>query len=327
MSSYTAVRDQAAVQTVAPIDSGQLNPTKLDCPSFLLNAPFSYSTETANNAWMRDLDESERQVNLNVALKQFLALYNYLSSRSLVYLLPTPKDCWLQDLVFTANLGSVLTHAEHQNTVVLSNFASKPRVGETEVGEKFFQSMGYDVHVPPYKFEGEAELKHLHDNVYVGGYGERSQKEAYDWMEEQFGMEIIKVHETDEYLYHLDCSVFPITREQTIVCTEMFTPGEIAEIENHTEIIDVSRQVALPGLCNTVRLGNNLLNASNIHELQAGTPKYAMERDKNRRLEDISGDLGFELSFFNISEFLKGGAVLSCMVMHLNRVSYNFSLI
>ena len=29
---------------------------------------------------------------------------------------------------------------------------------------------------------------------------------------------------------------------------------------------------------------------------------------------------------FNLGEYLKGGALLSCMVMHLNRHSYNFQL-
>ena len=48
---------------------------------------------------------------------------------------------------------------------------------------------------------------------------------------------------------------------------------------------------------------------------------------KNRRLEDIAADHAFELTFLNLSEYLKGGALLSCMVMHLNRHSYEFTLL
>jgi hypothetical protein len=44
-------------------------------------------------------------------------------------------------------------------------------------------------------------------------------------------------------------------------------------------------------------------------------------------LEDIAAKLGLEVSYFNLSEYLKGGALLSCMVMHLNRRSHAFSLI
>ena len=59
--------------------------------------------------------------------------------------------------------------------------------------------MGYKVWVPPTKFEGEAELKHLHENVYVGGYGIRSEKETYQWMGENFNMQVVKLRLTDPY--------------------------------------------------------------------------------------------------------------------------------
>jgi len=36
---------------------------------------------------------------------------------------------------------------------------------------------------------------------------------------------------------------------------------------------------------------------------------------KNRELEDIAGRLGFEIALINLSEFAKGGAMLSGMVM------------
>lgn len=303
------------------------NLSHLDVPTFLMCPPLSYNTSTPNNIWMEDLDDIERKVDDKKAARQFQALYQFLSSRGVVQLLPVPSNCGLQDLVFTANLGIVLEHLPAKDTVVISNYDSKPRIGETEVGVKFFQSMGYKTIVPSTKFEGEAELKHLYDNVYIGGYGLRSQKETYEQFEEQFDMKIIKVRESDPYLYHLDCSIFPLTYEKTIVCTDLLSTTEIKEIEAVTEIIDVSREEALPGLCNSVRVGNYLLNGSHIHELKRGTENYRLEIAKNRKLEDIAADNGFELALFNLSEYQKGGAALSCMVMHLNRVSYQYRLI
>ncbi len=315
-----------------PADSNRLSdlpatPTGLKRPAFLLNFPFSYSTAIANNVWMEEIEREERKPNFERAMVQFLDVYRYLASEALVYLLPTPRDCQLQDLVFTANLGIVLEHLESKDTVVLSNFTSEPRRGETEVGVGFFEAMGYRTHVPPARFEGDAELKHLHDNVYVGGYGQRSQREAYDWMERTFDMEVVKLEETDPYLYHLDCTIFPITREDTLVCTEMYQKDELAALEKHTNVIDVSADECLSGICNSVRLSNTILNASNIHDLKAGTEDYAAELQKNRRLEDIALNLAFEVGYFNLDEYLKGGALLSCMVMHLNRHSYAFTLI
>ena len=51
-----------------------------------------------------------------------------------------------------------------------------------------------------------------------------------------------------------------------------------------------------------------------------------MELHKNRALEDIANRLAFDISYVNLSEFMKGGALLSCMAMHLNRYSYTTRL-
>jgi N-dimethylarginine dimethylaminohydrolase len=303
------------------------NPTQLERPAFLLNAPFSYSTDHANNVWMEELDADARCPDMRRALSQFLELYNFMAGEGLVYVLPTPRLDGLQDLVFTANLGIVLTHLSDRSPVVVSNFASEPRRGETEVGVRFFESGGYETHIAPHKFEGEAELKHLHDNVYVGGYGQRSEPDTYDWMADTFDMDIVKVREKDPYLYHLDCTLFPITQTDTLVCTEMFEPAELAELESRTNIIDVSYNEAFAGICNSVRLASTVLNSSHIHQLKVGTEDYALEVAKNRKLEDIAAEHALEVSYFNLSEYHKGGALLSCMVMHLNRYSYAFRLL
>jgi len=303
-----------------------LNPTQLERPAFLLNFPFSYSTECPNNPWMQDLPPDRRQPDFKRATIQFLELYRTICAEALVYLLPTPRGAKLQDLMYTANLGIVLEHLPGRNTVVVSNFMSEPRRGEAEIGIAFFRAMGYDVHVPQTKFEGEAELKHLYDNLYIGGYGIRSERETYDWMERTFDMRIIKVRETEPYLYHLDCTVFPITNENTLVCTELFESNEVQEIEKVTNVIDVSVDDCFSGICNSVRLPKMVLNSSHIHDLKAGTEDYQHEVQKNRKLEDIAANLALEISYFNLSEYHKSGALLSCMVMHLNRHPYKIAL-
>ena len=107
-------------------------PTGLDKPSFLMNFPFSYSADTANNAWMQDLSPQARRIDIKKARRQFLELYHFVASETLVCVLPTPAGGRLQDLVFTANLGIVLQHLPGDGTVVLSNHSTAPRVGETE---------------------------------------------------------------------------------------------------------------------------------------------------------------------------------------------------
>ncbi|MBU1216628.1 amidinotransferase [bacterium] len=323
MFAYNAKKNIHLGESVALPD---LNPSTLERPAFLMNVPFSLQASISNNVWMQELTSNERHVDIQKAVKQFLQLYNFMAAESVVYLLPTPRLQGLQDLVYTANLGIVLNHLPDHNTVILSNFASKVRIPETNVGERFFESMGYETVIPPYHFEGEAELKHLFGNVYLGGYGQRSEQNAYRWMEEQFDMKIITLKEKDPYLYHLDCTVFPLTKEDTLVCTGMYSKEEVKEIEAVTNIIDISNDDAFSGICNSVRMGNVILNASNIHEMKRSDEYYESERQKNRTIEDIASKYAFETAFFNTSEFLKSGALLSCMVMHLNRKSYEMIL-
>ena len=300
-------------------------PSQLHLQSYVMNFPFSLSTNDPNNIWMQELTDEELQINRPKAYKQFMDLYNFMSGQSLVYLLPSEGN--FQDQVYIANLGLQLPHIKDKNVILLSNYTSDPRKGEELVGEKFFQQMGYETHISPYKWEGEADIKHLYDNVYIGGYGIRSNIKTYEWMEENFGMEIIKVAMTDEYMYHLDCSIFPLNNHQTLVATELYTAEELAQIEEHTEIIPIDVEDALGGITNSVRLGNMILCASNIAELKKSDELYEGERHKIETLEKICSDAGMEPVIFNLSEYMKSGAMLSCMVMHLNRVDQSKSLL
>jgi len=298
-------------------------PSQLSIPSYVMNFPFSLSTEDPNNIWMKELSPEELKVNRPRAYKQFMDLYNFMAGSSLVYLLPSAGD--YQDQVYVANLGIQLPHLD--NTILLSNYTSEPRRGEEWVGKHFFELMNYETYITPNKWEGEADLKYLRDNVYIGGYGIRSEIETYNWMIEQFNMDIIKLRMVDEYLYHLDCSIFPINNYETMICTELYDPGEIKLLEEYTDIIDINIDDAYSGITNSVRMGNMILCASNISELKKGTELYDYEKHKIETLEKICSDKGMEPILFNLSEFMKSGAMLSCCVMHLNRVDQNKQLI
>ena len=300
-------------------------PSQLQLQSYLMNFPFSLSTSDPNNIWMQEMTDEELTINKPKAYKQFMDLYNFIAGQSLVYTLPSEGN--FQDLVYVANLGLQLPHIKDENHILLSNFTSDPRKGEELVGEKFFNQMGYKTHISPYKWEGEADIKYLYDNVYIGGYGIRSNIKTYEWMEENFDMNIIKVAMVDEYMYHLDCSIFALNTHKTLVCTELYDKEELNEIEQHTEIVDIDVDDSLYGMANSVRLGNMILCASNISELKKTDEFYEGEKHKIASLEKICSDEGMEPVVFNLSEYMKSGAMLSCMVMHLNRVDHSKTLL
>jgi len=187
--------------------------------------------------------------------------------------------------------------------------------------------MGYKTHISPYKWEGEADIKYLKDNIYIGGYGIRSDIKTYKWMEENFNMKIIKVKMVDEYMYHLDCSIFPLNNNKTMICTELYDKTELSHISRYTDIIDIDVEDSMYGMANSVRLGNMILCASNISELKRTNEFYEGEKHKIESLEKICSNEGMEPVIFNLSEYMKSGAMLSCMVMHLNRVDHFKTLI
>tara|TARA_R110002167_G_scaffold294385_3_gene498962 strand:+ start:150 stop:1064 length:915 start_codon:yes stop_codon:yes gene_type:complete len=300
-------------------------PSQLPIPAFVMNFPFTLDTSNPNNIWMQEMEAKDLKINKGNAYRQFLDLYQFVAGNSLVNILPTYGN--YQDLVYVANMGIYLPHIKDSNNIILSNFTSKPRQGEEKVGLPFFDLMGYQTHMCPFKFEGEADLKYLHDNVYIGGYGQRSDIQAFEWMEKEFDMNIIKIEMVDEYLYHLDCSIFPLTKEKTLICTELYTPEELAHISQYTNIIDISVDDTYNGIANSARLGNMILCASNISELTRADENYEAEKQKIESLEKICFNEGLEPVFFNISEFMKSGAMLSCMIMHLNYVDYDKSLV
>jgi N-dimethylarginine dimethylaminohydrolase len=146
-------------------------------------------------------------------------------------------------------------------------------------------------------------------------------------MEEKFDMKIIKLEMVDEYLYHLDCSIFPLTKEKTLVCTELYNDDELAELSQYITVLDIGINDTLNGIANSVRLGNTILCASNISEMTRADENYEAEKAKINTLEKICFNEGLEPVFFNLSEYMKSGAMLSCMMMHLNYVDYNKSLL
>jgi len=291
-------------------------------PAFLLSIPTKYADRIPNNIWMQELSEEERKPNYKVAMQQFIGLYQALAKKSLVHILPAPDDVPLQDLVFTANLGIVLSHLPNRKVAIISNYTSEPRRGETEYGVKYFKSLGYETFVPETRFEGEADLKYLRDNIYIGGYGIRSEIETYKWMEKTFDMKIITVEMVDEYLYHLDCSIFPISSNKIMICKELYAEEELKELETVAELINIDSEVALSGICNCVRLGNTIFNSNSLNLFKPDTDDYNGEMTKNNTIKKIAEDNGLEVEFIPLDEFTKSGALLSCMVLHMNRYNY-----
>lgn len=290
-------------------------------PVFLLNFPLSLSIDYKNNVFMSEKDV----LNKDRAYSQFMSLYSFIASNAIVYLLPSTYP--FQDLPYVANIGMVLPHIKERNIFVASNYTSPPRIGEETIAIRMFEMMRYNVYRSPFKWEGEAELKWIGDKNYIGGYGIRSQYEAFDWFASTFDMNIIKVRMKDKYHYHLDCLVFPVDAQNTMIMTFLLEPEEIKQIEKYTNIIDVPSKFYTMTATNNVRLYDYILSLDPMTIIDhRNNDEYTKAKELVAFLESVAHKLNMEVVFFNLSEFGKSGAALSCLVMNVNWRSYDIKV-
>ena len=290
-----------------------------------MNLPLSLSAQIPNNAYMEDMRPSDREICLDRAIEQFLSLYRHIAQCALVYLLPSTPG--FQDQPYVSNLGLVLPHCE-EDTVIISRFRSAPRIGEDRIGADFFKLMNFAVVQPPATFEGEplyfegeADLKYIKGNLYIGAHGMRTSRNALTWAAERFEMEIIPFRITNRYLYHLDCCFLRIARQAVMLCTALADRMCVRAIEQHCEIIDVSVAHARAGITNSLLLPGEVLCNSPIAELRKESPSYPIEKSKIERLETICSRFGRTLRVFCMSEFYKSGALLSCLILHIKQLT------
>lgn len=283
-----------------------MNPTQLSIPVYLMNSPIAFENSE---------ELKKRGVNFQKLINQFFDLYNYISSESCVYLIPNASQSKLINLA-TASIGNILFNKEKGCNLILNN-------NNSILGEDFFTNLGYSIGISNYNnYEGELTLKYLRDNIYLGGYSDEKGYEWFEQLENHYEIKIIKLCLVDENLPYLNNSVFPITKQYLLLCTDLYTKKEIKEIEEYVEIEPVSLENCYQGACNNIRLYNSLINSSNIFNLKKGSIEYKREIKKNRFLEDIAADYGMELLHFNMSEYSKINFWLSDLILTLNNSSY-----
>lgn len=290
-------------------------PSQYPQPVFVMCPPAFVDNKIKNNKTMEEL--AEQEINRPKFLAQWYNLYNVLAANSLTYLLPPIKG--LQDQTYV-NCFAYLPHLKSRNVIVLSNFTAEGREGEEWVAAALLRELGYEIIKCPFRFEGEPELKYLRDNIYIGGYGFRSDIRAHRWLEEKFGCKILYIKETDEVLYHLDCSVLPLNEYSVMMCTDIMERAQVKEVEKYAQIYPISKEIAYCGAANSLKVLDCIYNSSNIEYLHKSDEDFESQKAKNERLEQICEQLGFEITYFDLSECEASGAKLSCFCSHLNYV-------
>ncbi|WP_435358787.1 dimethylarginine dimethylaminohydrolase family protein [Haloarchaeobius sp. DFWS5] len=208
----------------------------------------------------------------------------------------------LPDMVFSANHGLATPDG---TGVVLARMATEERAGEPAHFASWCRSEGYDVlEAPACRFEGTGDaIWHPGKELLWGGYGIRSDKEAYDDLSARLDVPVITLELTSEHYYHLDVCFAPLDETTVLIQPEAFTDDGLQTIHAMFErVLEVPRAESRNGLaCNCTALDDGTV------VLGAGNPLT----------ENILSDAGYRPVPVETGEFQKAGGSVCCLKLQL----------
>jgi N-dimethylarginine dimethylaminohydrolase len=257
----------------------------------LMCLPKHYGIEYEINVHM----DTEVKANHKRATAQWINLLNTIVRHG-AYVTLMDEQEKLPDMVFTANAGLAM-----DDIFIPSRFLHSQRQGEEEYFTEWFERRGYDIrHLPEdVSFEGEGDALWLAETL-VGGYGFRSDREAYKHIARILDCQVLPVKLTDERFYHLDTCFCPIDMANVLYYPEAFDKRSIHELHRTFECHAVDEADAVRFACNSVVLGDDVIMPSGATGAR-----------------DIVHKLGKNVHFVDMDEFMKAGGAAKCLSIHL----------
>jgi N-dimethylarginine dimethylaminohydrolase len=211
----------------------------------------------------------------------------------------------LPDLVFTANQSFPAQLPSGQWVALLSVMHNPQRKGEVPIVKAWYDERGARTlamrrEEREIAFEGMGDAHWFPSRRFVvGGYGFRTDREAYDRIAAVLGCDIATVHLTDPRFYHLDTCLAPLDERTALWVPDAFEPTGRAVLQRIWEhLIEVPMDEA------------STLLACNGH---CPDGKHFIVQDGAVRTMEAVADAGFEVIPLDTGEFLKSGGSVFCM--------------
>ncbi len=260
--------------------------------------PQYFGVEYVINPWM---EGQIGRANNQVAQRQWQALYDILSTRANVHLIPAIRG--LPDMTFTANAGLVLG-----NTFVPSTFRFPQRQPEENYFIQWFREQGYNIVDLGEEgtFEGEGDaLFQPGEQLLWAGYGVRSALVVHTRLCEIFDVEVISLRLVDQRFYHLDTCFAPLDDGCVVYYPRAFDEASLELL--HARVppqkrLAVSDEDALNFSCNGVVSGETYI-------CNQPTESFC------RHLKSW----GYEVIATPLSEFMLAGGAAKCLSLCLTQ--------
>jgi N-dimethylarginine dimethylaminohydrolase len=214
----------------------------------------------------------------------------------------------LEDMVFTAN-QSFPWELDGKKVVVMSRMRHDSREREVPYFREFYKKLGYqllelksNVH-----FEGMGDLiPHYGKNLLWGGYGHRTDAEAYKEISELLKVPVVLLKLEDPRFYHLDTCFIPVDENTALLTPAAFKPEDLKGFKKlFKNIIEIPDEEANKYFALNAHLVNDRKSKKKVAVIQKGTT--VMKKELNK--------LGFEVTEIDTSEYIKSGGSCFCMKM------------
>lgn len=198
------------------------------------------------------------------------------------------------DMVFAADQGIV-----RDKSVVLSTFRYPERQGETTHYRQWFTENGYQIHHTKGYYEG-GDLLAFQGEFFLGT-GFRSQEESAIFLSQILSTQVHQLTLCDEHFYHLDTCLFPLDEKTAFYYPKAFSAASLQTLQQQIPtLIELTDDEAYGFSANALRVGDHVL-------ISAGNQSFTKKIN----------DLGYVPIAIDISEFIKAGGGIHCLVLCL----------
>jgi len=278
--------------------------------SFLICAPHLFEVNYAINPWMKPGEWHDHETtHAEEAVAQWTGLEEALRSCGAKLHVMEPAKGW-PDMVFTANAGIVL-----DGKALVANFKHPERAGETPIYAAAFEKLAEDgiiddVVMLPDGLAQEGAGDCLWDKerkVFWGAVGPRSERAAYDFVEDTFGQKVEVLQLATQEYYHLDVCLSPLPTGHVLCFKPAFAPESFERLEDAIgdKLIEVDEADAKEFVINSVHVNDEFFISSPLTDgLKA-------------RLQGI----GLKTVERPFTAFILAGGAACCLTLKLNRTS------
>ncbi len=217
------------------------------------------------------------------------------------------KDC--EDMVFTANQSFPWIAENGDKIVVMSKMRHDSRKREVPFFEAYYKNLGYNtLHLTQTQlFEGMGDLiPHIGKRLLYGGYGHRTNKDAYKELAAILQVPIVALELIDERFYHLDTCYVSLGNEAVMICKEAFTDeglSVLAKLYKRVYYIPISEAI-----------DNFALNAHTVFDYKTNKKMVFIHKGTTFTYNILKKE-GFEIYEVDTSEYMKSGGSVFCMKM------------